>query len=51
MAEKPGFFGRLANPSIFLKLSGAVLPWLTGLTVVLMLVGLYLVFFVAPHRG
>ena len=48
MAEKPGFFGRLANPTFFLKLSGAVLPWLTGLTVVLMLVGLYLVFFVAP---
>ncbi|MDA7946490.1 MAG: heme ABC transporter permease [Hyphomicrobiaceae bacterium] len=48
MADTPGFFGRLANPTFFLKLSGAVLPWLTGLTVILMLVGLYLVFFFAP---
>jgi len=48
MNEKSGFFGRMANPTFFLKLSGTVLPWLTGLTVVLLLVGLYMVFFVAP---
>lgn len=49
MTEVPGTFNRLANPSRFLSLSGAVLPWLTGLAVVLLLVGLYLSFFVAPE--
>jgi len=48
MTEKPGFFGHLANPTFFLKLSAAVLPWLTGFTFCLLLFGLYLVFFVAP---
>ena len=48
MIEVQGTFNRLANPTRFLALAGAVLPWLTGLTVVLLLVGLYLAFFVAP---
>ncbi len=42
------FWERYANPAFFMRLSGAILPWLTGLTVVLFLVGLYLVFFVSP---
>lgn len=49
MTEVQGTFNRLANPTRFLALSGAVLPWLTGLTVALLLVGLYLAFFVAPE--
>ncbi|MEG6507910.1 heme ABC transporter permease [Methyloligella sp. 2.7D] len=38
----------LANPTRFLELVRIVLPWLTGLTVILFAVGLYLSFFVAP---
>jgi heme exporter protein C len=38
----------LANPTRFLSLVGAVVPWLAALTVVLLGVGLYLAFFVAP---
>ncbi|GAB4228773.1 MAG: heme ABC transporter permease [Methyloligellaceae bacterium] len=39
---------RLANPTRFLTFTGILLPWLTGLTVALLAVGLYLAFFVAP---
>lgn len=39
---------RYANPTVFMSLSGKVLPWLVGLTVVLFGIGLYLSFFVAP---
>jgi heme exporter protein C len=39
---------RLANPTRFLNFAGAVIPWLTALVVVLLGVGLYLSFFVAP---
>jgi len=39
---------RFANPTFFLGLSGKILPWLTGLTVILIGAGLYLTFFVAP---
>ena len=39
---------KYANPNVFMNLSGKILPWLTGLTVLLFAVGLYLVFFVAP---
>ncbi len=49
MTETEGFFNRLANPTRFMALAGAVLPWLTGLTVVLFVAGLYLAFFVAPE--
>jgi heme exporter protein C len=38
----------LANPSFFLRFSDRVLPWLAGATILLMGVGLYLSFFVAP---
>lgn len=37
-----------ANPTRFLGLVGAVLPWIAGLTVILFVVGLWLVFAVAP---
>jgi len=39
---------RFANPTIFLKLTDAVLPWQVGLTVLALGVGLYMAFFVAP---
>jgi heme exporter protein C len=38
----------LANPTRFLSLVSAVVPWLAALTVVLLGVGLYLALFVAP---
>ena len=38
----------LANPTRFLSLVGAVVPWLTALVVILLGVGLYLALFVAP---
>jgi heme exporter protein C len=38
----------LANPTRFLNFAGAVIPWLTALVVILLGVGLYLSFFVAP---
>lgn len=39
---------KLANPSTFLRWSGALVPWLAGLTVVTLVVGLYMSWFVAP---
>jgi heme exporter protein C len=38
----------LANPTRFLSLVDRVIPWLTGLTLLLLGVGLYLALFVAP---
>ena len=38
----------LANPTRFLSLVGAVVPWLTGVVIILLGTGLYLSFFVAP---
>ena len=49
MTQVEGTFNRLANPTRFMALAGAVLPWLTGVVIVLFLVGLYLAFFVAPE--
>ena len=49
MIQIEGTFNRLANPTRFLSLSGTLLPWLTGLTLVLLAAGLYLAFFVAPE--
>lgn len=43
-----GIFNRLANPSRFISLTDRLMPWLTGLTAVLLLAGLYLAFFKAP---
>ena len=38
----------IANPTRFLKLAGAVLPWLIGLSALAFAVGLYMSFFTAP---
>lgn len=38
----------LANPTRFMRLSGAMLPWLGAAAAVLLVVGLYLAWFVAP---
>jgi heme exporter protein C len=38
----------LANPTRFLAFSGRAIPWLAGLTAVLLAAGLYMAFFVAP---
>jgi heme exporter protein C len=38
----------LANPTRFLAWSGRIVPWLWGITVIALVVGLYLAFFVAP---
>jgi heme exporter protein C len=37
-----------ASPNYFMQFSGRILPWLVGLMAVLLLVGLYMAFFVAP---
>jgi len=39
---------RLANPTEFMALADAILPWLIALTAALFAVGVYLAFFVAP---
>ncbi len=39
---------KFANPARFMRLSAALLPWLAGLTVLSLAVGLYLSLFVAP---
>jgi len=39
---------RFANPTWFMNFSARVLPWLIGLTLILLGVGLYMAFFVAP---
>jgi heme exporter protein C len=39
---------RLANPTRFMELSGAILPWLAGIAALIIAYALYLSFFVAP---
>ena len=39
---------RFANPARFLRISNVILPWAAGVTVVLMIVGLYLSLFASP---
>ncbi len=39
---------KLANPTRFMSLSGAILPWVTAAAAVVILYGVYLAFFVAP---
>lgn len=39
---------RFANPTRFLRLANAVLPWLTGLTVILIGTGIYFAFAASP---
>jgi heme exporter protein C len=38
----------LANPTRFMRLSGLLLPWLSGAAAILLAVGLYLVWFASP---
>ena len=38
----------LANPARFMRLSNVLLPWVAGIAVLLLLVGFYLAWFVAP---
>jgi heme exporter protein C len=47
-AKRPGALHRFANPARFVRLARAVLPWSAGLTVVLLIAGLYLAFFGSP---
>ncbi len=49
MNQDVGIFNRLANPTRFIALASAVLPWLTGVTIALFVAGLYLAFFEAPE--
>ena len=42
------FFHKLASPKHFYRISGALIPWLAAITVILLLAGLYLGLFVAP---
>ncbi|MFC0217253.1 heme exporter protein C [Pseudochelatococcus lubricantis] len=48
MAENNSILTALANPTRFLALSARVLPWMAGLSAVLLAVGLWLVFFQVP---
>ncbi len=43
-----GSISSLANPTRFMTFAGKAIPWITVLTVLLLGVGLYLAFFVAP---
>lgn len=47
MTSKTNWY-KYAAPVNFYPLAGKVLPWITGLTIVLFVAGLYLGFFVAP---
>jgi heme exporter protein C len=42
------FFHKLASPKHFYRISGKLIPWLAGITAVLLLSGLYLGLFKAP---
>lgn len=44
----PTLAQRLANPTRFMELSGALLPWVAGAAALLIGYAMYLVFFVAP---
>ncbi len=41
-------FEKFANPTQFLRLQGFLQPWVTAITIILFVVGLYLSLFVAP---
>ncbi len=41
-------FHGLANPARFMRYSGAILPWVGGATVILLIIGLYLALFASP---
>ncbi len=40
---------RFANPARFMRLSKIILPWVTGLTILLFTLGIYYSFFLAPE--
>lgn len=46
--KKQSITQQLANPTRFMAVSGALLPWLTAATATIIVYGLYLSFFVAP---
>lgn len=48
LAAKPTIIGQLANPTRFLGLTAALMPWLISLAAAFLAVGVYLAFFVAP---
>jgi len=43
-ASRPGWFTSLANPTRFLGLAGRLIPWLAGLTAIVLAIGLYMSF-------
>ncbi|WP_306261871.1 heme ABC transporter permease [Pararhizobium sp. IMCC21322] len=43
------WFNDLANPTRFLNLSAKLLPWLWGAALIILVVGFYMAFFVAPE--
>src|SRR5262245_15213647 len=44
MMSMPNLTQRLANPTRFMQLSGRLLPWISGVTCILLAVGLYMAF-------
>ena len=47
-AMTPYLWTRLSNPGHFMRWSGALVPWLTVLSLGILAVGLYQTFFVVP---
>lgn len=47
-AMTPSLWTRLSNPSHFMRWSGALVPWLTALSLGVLALGLYQTFFVVP---
>ncbi|MEP4433442.1 MAG: heme transporter HemC, partial [Hyphomicrobiales bacterium] len=43
------WFTDLANPTRFLNLTARLLPWLWGLSLLVLVVGFYMAFFEAPE--
>ncbi len=43
-AKQPGWFSRLANPTRFIQIAERLIPWLTGIALLFLAVGLYLGF-------
>jgi heme exporter protein C len=48
MTAQAASISMFANPARFLRLADAVLPWVRGAALVLLAIGLYMAFFVAP---
>ena len=43
-AKQPGWFSRLANPTRFIQIADRLIPWLTGIAMLLLAAGLYMGF-------